>query len=141
MMEDNINNDCDGATGDNDDDNDATHKDVDDDGNGATEDYVDNEDCDRTTDDDVNDDGYGGTDDDINNDCEGATDGRHCLDACGGCATKGDARQRHATTGNATTSQRTRCKQEERRQRTRGSERERLCCVSCVAFLATEIIE
>ena len=27
------------------------------------------------------------------------------MDKCGGCATKGDARQRHATTGNATTSQ------------------------------------
>ena len=42
------------------------------------------------------------------------------MDACGGCVTKGDARQRHATTGEATTSRRTRGKQEERHQRTRG---------------------
>ena len=42
------------------------------------------------------------------------------MDACGGCATKGDVRWRHATTGNATTSRRTRGKWEERRQRTRG---------------------
>ncbi len=42
------------------------------------------------------------------------------MDACGGCVTKSDARQRHATTGDATTSRRTRGKQEERRQRTRG---------------------
>ena len=43
------------------------------------------------------------------------------MDACGPCATKGDVRRRHATTGNATTSRRTRGKQEERRQRTRGN--------------------
>jgi len=42
------------------------------------------------------------------------------MDACGGCATKGDARWRHATTGNVTTSRRTRDKLEERRQQTRG---------------------
>jgi len=42
------------------------------------------------------------------------------MDACGACATKGDARRRHATTGDATTSRRTRGKREERRQRTRG---------------------
>ena len=30
------------------------------------------------------------------------------MDACGGCATKGDARRRHATTGDATTSRQTR---------------------------------
>ncbi len=42
------------------------------------------------------------------------------MDACGACATKGDVRRRHATTGNVTTSRRTRGKQEERRQRTRG---------------------
>ena len=42
------------------------------------------------------------------------------MDVCGGCATKGDARRRHATTGDATTSRRTRGKREERRQRTRG---------------------
>ena len=35
-------------------------------------------------------------------------------------ATKGDSRQRHATTGDATTSRRTRDKREERRQQTRG---------------------
>ena len=42
------------------------------------------------------------------------------MDACGGCATKGDARWRHVTTCDATTSRRTRGKREERRQRTRG---------------------
>ena len=42
------------------------------------------------------------------------------MDVCGGCATKGDARQRHATTGNATTSLHTRGKWEERSQQTRG---------------------
>ena len=42
------------------------------------------------------------------------------MDVCGGCATKGDARQRHATTGNVTTSRRTRGKWEERCQWTRG---------------------
>ena len=57
-----------------------------------------------TTDDDIEDDGYGTTDNDIGNDCYGATDGHHCLDTCGGCATKGDARRRHATTVNTTTS-------------------------------------
>ena len=43
------------------------------------------------------------------------------MDACGGCATKGDARRRHVTIGDATTSRRTRDKREERRQRTRGN--------------------
>ena len=52
-------------------------------------------------------------------------DNRYCddgkgMDACGSCATKGDARWRHATTGNATTIRRTRDKREERRQQTRG---------------------
>jgi hypothetical protein len=42
------------------------------------------------------------------------------MDACGGCATKGDARRRHVTTGNATTSRQTRGKREERCQWTRG---------------------
>jgi hypothetical protein len=42
------------------------------------------------------------------------------MDACGGCASKGDARQRHATTVDVKTSQQTRDKQEERRQQTRG---------------------
>jgi hypothetical protein len=42
------------------------------------------------------------------------------MDVCGGCATKSDARRRHATTGDVTTSQRTRGKREERRQRTKG---------------------
>ena len=42
------------------------------------------------------------------------------MEACGGCATKGDARRRHTTTGDATTSRRTRDKREERRQQTRG---------------------
>ena len=42
------------------------------------------------------------------------------MDACGGCATKGDARRRHVTIGDATTSRRTRDKREERRQQTRG---------------------
>ena len=42
------------------------------------------------------------------------------MDACGGCTTKGDARRRHATTGDATTSWQMRGKQEERRQQTRG---------------------
>jgi hypothetical protein len=44
------------------------------------------------------------------------------MDAYGGCVTKGDARRRHATTGDATTSWSTRGKREERRQRTRGNE-------------------
>ena len=43
------------------------------------------------------------------------------MDACGSCATKGDARRRHATTGDATTSRQTRDKREERRQQTRGN--------------------
>jgi hypothetical protein len=43
------------------------------------------------------------------------------MDACGDCATKGDARRRHATTGKATTNQQTRGKREERRQQTRGN--------------------
>jgi hypothetical protein len=42
------------------------------------------------------------------------------MDACGGCATKGDERRRHATTGDVTTSRQTRDKREERRQQTRG---------------------
>jgi hypothetical protein len=42
------------------------------------------------------------------------------MDACSGCATKGDVRRRHATTGNTTTSRQTRDKREERRQQTRG---------------------
>jgi hypothetical protein len=42
------------------------------------------------------------------------------MDACGSCATNGDVRRRHATTGNATTSQRTRGKREERCQQIRG---------------------
>ena len=41
------------------------------------------------------------------------------MDACGGCSTKCDARWRHATTGDATTSRQTRGKREERHQRTR----------------------
>ena len=135
-MEDDIDDNCNGATG-NGDNDDATDNDVNNDGDGAMEDYVNDDNGDCTTDYDVNNDGYGATDDSINNDCDGVTDSRHCLDACGGCTTKGDARRRHATTGNATTSQRTRCKQEERHHRTRGRERERLCHVSCVAFLAT----
>jgi len=43
------------------------------------------------------------------------------MDACGGCATKGDARRRHATTGDVTTSRRMRDKREERRQQARGN--------------------
>ena len=43
------------------------------------------------------------------------------MDACSGCATKGDARRRHATTGKVTTNQQTRGKREERRQQTRGN--------------------
>jgi len=43
------------------------------------------------------------------------------MDVCGDCAMKGDARQRHATTGNATTSLHTRGKWEERSQQTRGN--------------------
>ena len=42
------------------------------------------------------------------------------MDACGGCATKGDTRRRHATAGDATTSLRTRGKWEEMCQQTRG---------------------
>jgi hypothetical protein len=42
------------------------------------------------------------------------------MDACGGCPTKCDARRRHATTGDATTSRQTRGKREERHQWTRG---------------------
>ena len=42
------------------------------------------------------------------------------MEVCSGCVTEGDARRRHATTGNVTTSQQTRGKWEERRQRTRG---------------------
>ncbi len=81
--------------------------DVDDDGDGATDDGIDDDhgdpttDGDRTADDDVDDNGYGTMDDDIDDDCDGATDGRHRLDACGGCATKCDARWRHTTTGDA----------------------------------------
>ena len=43
------------------------------------------------------------------------------MDACGGCATKVDARRRHATTGDATTSRQKIGKREEKRQRTRGN--------------------
>ena len=124
-MDDNINDDCDSATG-NDDDEDAMDDNVDDDGNGATDNDVNDDDgdrttdCDRTTDDDVDDDDHGLTDDDINDDCDGTTYGRLCLDTCGGCTTNGDARRRHATTGDAANSRQTRCKWEERRQRTRG---------------------
>ncbi len=85
----------------------AMDDDVDDNADGATDDDVDDDngdpttDGDRTTDNNVDDDGYGTTDDDINNDCDGTMVGRHHLDACGGCATKGNARRRHATTGDA----------------------------------------
>ena len=127
VMNNDINDDCDSATGNgNDDNNDATDNNVDDDGDGATDDDVDNEDGDRmtdgdrTTDDDVDDDGYGMTDDVIDDNWNGTTDSHHRLDTCGGYAMKGDARQRHTTTGNATTSRQTRCKWEERCQRTRG---------------------
>jgi hypothetical protein len=115
-MEDDVDNDCDGATGNNDNNNNPTDNAIDDDGNGTTDDNVDNDNGDRmtngdrTADDDVDVDGYDTTDEDIDDDCDGATDGCHCLDACGGCATKGDARRRHATTGKATTSRQTRCK-------------------------------
>ena len=135
-MDDDIDNDCNGRSG-NDNENNATDDDVNDDGNGATEDYVNDDNGNRTADNGVKDDGYGPTDDDIDNDCNGGTDGCHRLDTCGSCSTKGDVRWRHATTGDATTSQQMRCKQEERCQRTRGRERERLCRMSCVAFLAT----
>ncbi len=120
-----------GATGD-DDDNDqdaATDNKVDnDDGDGAMDDDI-NDNCDGVTgddddndatDEDVNDNGNGATDDGIDDYCNYATDGHHRLDACGGCATKGGARQRHTTTGDATTSRRTRCKWERRCQWTRG---------------------
>ena len=43
------------------------------------------------------------------------------MEACSGCMTKGDARLRHATTGDATISRRMRGKREERRQQTRGN--------------------
>ena len=124
-IDDDIGDGCNGMTGNNDNDsNNATDNDVDDDGNGATDNYVDDDDGNRrmdgnrTTDDDVNNDGYGTREDNIDTDCNGEMDGRHCLDN-GGCATKGDARWRHATTGNATTSRQTRCKREERCQWTR----------------------
>jgi hypothetical protein len=42
------------------------------------------------------------------------------MDACGGCATKGDVRWRHTTTGDATTSRHMRGIREERCQRSRG---------------------
>ncbi len=42
------------------------------------------------------------------------------MDACGSCATKGDTRRRHSTTGYVTTSWQMRGKWEERRQQTRG---------------------
>ena len=99
---------------------------VDNNGNGVTYDNVDDGngnhmmDDDRTMDDDVNKNGYILTDDNINDNCNGTTNGCHCLDACDGCTMKGEARRRHVTTGNATTSQQTRCKREEKRQRTRG---------------------
>ena len=138
VMDEDIDYDCDGVTGDDDDDDkddamddnatndDARDDNIDDDGDGATDDGVDDDDGTRTTDgnhttdDDVNNDGYSTTDDDIDDNCNGGTDGRHRLDACGGCAPKVEARQRRATTGNTTTSRRTRCKWEERHQRTRG---------------------
>ena len=134
-MDKDINDDCNGAMG-NGDNNDTMDDDVNNNGDGVTEDYINNDNGDRTTNNNVKDNDYGVTDDNIDDNCDGATDGRHCLDVCGSCATKGDARWRHVTTGDATPSQQTRCKQEERRQRTRGRERERLCRVSCVAFLA-----
>ena len=43
------------------------------------------------------------------------------MDVCGGCVTKSDVRRRHATTGDVTTSRRTRGKREERHQQTRGN--------------------
>ena len=51
------------------------------------------------------------------------------MEACSGYVTKGDTRQRHTTTGDATTSRDTRGKQEERRQRTRGDGA--LICQGC----------
>ncbi len=77
------NNNGDSATGDNDDNN------VDNDG--ATGDNVDNDNNDAT-DNNVDDNSDGATEDDIDYNCNGATDGRHRLDGCGGCTTKGDAR-------------------------------------------------
>ena len=124
-MDDDINDNCDGASGDHDDE-DATDNNVNGDSDGAADDNVDNDDGNRTTDgdrtmdNDVDDDGYGTTDDNMVGNCGGATDGHHCLDACGGCATKGDARRRHATS-NATTSRQMRCKREESRQWTKGN--------------------
>ena len=134
-MDDDIDNDCDGATSDNNDDggdndsddNNAMDNNVDNNGDGATDDNVDddngnltlNSDC--TAEDNVDDNGYGRTKDDINDNYNGATDGCHCLDACGSCVTKGDTRRRHVTTSNVTTSWQTRCNWEERRQRTRGN--------------------
>jgi hypothetical protein len=125
-MDHDTNNDCDGATGDNNNDEyNATDGDINNDGNGATDDNVDDVDGNRTTDgdrtmdDDVDNNGYGTTNNNIDDDWDGAMDGRHRLDACGGCATKSDVRRRHATTGDATTSRQTRCKREEKHQRTR----------------------
>ena len=116
------------ATGNNDDDhNDAMDDNVDDDGDGTTDDDFKDDNADRTKDNNrtmdnnVDNHGYGTMDDDIGNDCDGATDSCHCLNACGGCTTKGDVRRRHATTGTVTTSLQTRCKWEERRQQTRGN--------------------
>ena len=126
-MNDDINNECDGAMGNNDNDNNsATDDNVDGNGNSAMDDDVDDDDGDRTTDldrtkdDDIDDDGYGARDNDNDNNCNNVTDSCHRLDVFGSCTMKGDARRRHATTGNATTSRLTRCKREERHQRTRG---------------------
>ena len=90
-MDDDIDDDCNGMTGDN---GDKDSMDYDNDGNGATDDDVDDDDGNRTTNGnrttevDVNEDGYGTSDDNIDDNCDGATDGRHRLEACGGCATK-----------------------------------------------------
>ena len=115
-------NDCNGVTDDDvdDDGNGATDDDVDyDNQDGATDDKVDDNDGNGATDDNIGDDCYGATDNEVDNDGDGTTGGRHRLDACGGCALKDDGWWRHATTGNATTSGRTRGKQEERCQQTR----------------------
>jgi hypothetical protein len=105
--DDDIDDNCNGATGDNNDNDDNDdHDDAssdDDDNDDATDDDV-NDDGNSATGNEVDNDGNGTTDDDIINNCNGTMGGRHCLDGWGGCATKGDARWRHATTGNATTS-------------------------------------
>ena len=113
-MNDDIDDNCDGAKDDNNnDDNNAMDNNVKDNGNRATDDDVDDGVGDRTTDgnhttdNDVDNDGYVPADDDIDNNCGGVTDGHHHLDACSGCAMKGDARRRHTATSNAATSRRT----------------------------------